>query len=202
MTNPTCTSIPGLGLDLIEQGKSELLGNPKHIPPDIKFAEYDSIRAFKEWLFSCGPAAICGVLGLTPDQVRPHMGDFESKGYTNPTLMYAALRSLGVSWRATVDAAGERRIAFPSFGLARIQWSGPWTKPGVPMAARYRKTHWVGSWKGDAGQCVFDVNAVCIGGWISFSQWSNKLVPWLIRECVSGGDGFWWVTHALEVDRG
>ena len=33
-----------------------------------------------EWGFNCGPAAICAVTGLSPEQLRPNLVDFESKG--------------------------------------------------------------------------------------------------------------------------
>ena len=56
-------------------------------------------QASDDWGFNCGPAALAAICGLTPDAVRPHLGDFESKGYTNPTLVAAALRSLGVPFK-------------------------------------------------------------------------------------------------------
>jgi hypothetical protein len=150
-------------------------------------------RAADEWRFNCGPAAICAIRDLSPEQVRPHMGDFESKGYTNPTLMFAALRSLGVSWTNAMPN-------WPRWGLVRVQWGGPWTRDGVPIRARYRHTHWVGSSRSAFGDWVFDVNATCSGGWISFNEWSERLVPWLLRECVPRADGKWWITHSLEVE--
>lgn len=27
----------------------------------------------------------------------------------------------------------------------------------------------------------------------------DRLAPWLIKECVLGGDGGWWATHAIEL---
>jgi hypothetical protein len=52
----------------------------------VKFTQEESHQAFDAWGFNCGPSAIAAVVGLTIDEVRPHMGDFESKHYTNPTL--------------------------------------------------------------------------------------------------------------------
>src|SRR5688572_28926123 len=140
-------------------------------PPTVKFSETEAHAAWEQWGMNCGPGALCGLLGLRPEDVRPHMGDFESKRYTNPTLMYAALRSLGVDYTLTIDRTngavpknpGRIGLEFPDFGLARIQWAGPWTRPGVPMRARYRMTHWVASWKHQTrGFAIFDVNAgVC-----------------------------------------
>jgi hypothetical protein len=166
----------------------------------LEVAQY----AADEWGFNCGPAALCAMLDMTPDELRPHLLDFESKGYTNPTLMADILRGLGVRFRRKYECAVqvENRplpTDWPSLGLVRIQWGGPWTREGVPMRARYRHTHWIGA-RLD-GKPVFDVNALCVGGWISWHEWKNELVPWLIRESVPKGNGEWWPTHCWEIER-
>lgn len=190
----------------------------------------EALEAATAWGFNCGPGALCAVTGLTPAEVRPHLGDFEAKRYTNPTLMAAALRSLGIRYRRVyqhpADAgAPEREPPYPSFGLVRIQCDGPWCAPGVPVQARYRKTHWIAVHdtqpgnratvpacceRGDCGRCaaereareVFDVNGVFgRGGWLSWREWSGQLVPWLLGECVPKASGRWWPTHCWEVLR-
>lgn len=160
-------------------------------------------KAADEFGFNCGPGALCAVLGMTPDQLRPHLLDFEAKRYTNPTLMAAILRSLGVPfrrvWECPVKADG-RELDYPVVGLVRIQWAGPWTKPGVPMAARYRHTHWIGVRpSGEEVRQVFDVNCICVGGWVSWAEWTGRVVPWLLRECQPKATGEWWPTHCWEV---
>ena len=90
-------------------------------------------RAYAEWGCNCGPAAIAAVLNLDPDDVRPHMGDFETKRYTNPTLMWASLQRLRVRFSYRGGRLGQQN--WPVYGLARIQWEGPWTWPGVPPRA-------------------------------------------------------------------
>jgi hypothetical protein len=149
--------------------------------------------------FNCGPAAICALLDLTPDELRPRMGEFESKGYTNPTLMFETLERCNARHRR-IYRSDEPNAVFPKLqhGVVRVQWGGPWTKPGVPMRVRYRQTHWVGARENSTE--IFDVNAMCIGGWMPFTEWAGKLVPWLIRECCAKADGTWWPTHALEVE--
>jgi hypothetical protein len=166
----------------------------------LKFGGPVADRAVEAWGFNCGPASLCAVLDLTPDEVRPHMQDFERKGYTNPTLMWAALRSLGAEFTVRSTPLGGAN-EWPRWGLARIQWGGPWTKPGVPIAARYRRTHWVGSCRDGAEHMVFDVNATWFGGWLPFAEWSGQLVPWLLREVEPKADGAWWITHSVEVAR-
>jgi hypothetical protein len=143
------------------------------------------------WKFNCGPGALCGIVGVEPQQIRPWMGDFESKGYTNPTLMFSILRGIGLQWCSRKD--------WPPFGLVRIQWHGPWMDEGVPIQARYRHTHWVGSRIDANGIWVFDLNAICVGGWVSLPEWSGQLVPWLLKECERKATSEWSITHALEL---
>jgi hypothetical protein len=162
----------------------------------VRFTLDDAQRAGDEWRFNCGPAALCAVLDMTPDEIRPHLLDFERKGYTNPTLMFDVLKNLGVNYRLTYRGDNLHPAPRITFGLMRVQWAGPWTRPCVPMRARYRETHWVAA----TGDAVFDVNAMCVGGWIPWEEWSFQLVPWLIRECCPKGDGNWWPTHVLEIE--
>jgi hypothetical protein len=163
----------------------------------LLFGIDEAQKSGDEWGFNCGPAALCAVLGLTPAELRQSMGDFESKGHTNPTLMTDTLTRCVATFRQVYRADQPGGLPELQHGLMRVQWGGPWTKPGVPMRVRYRQTHWVGM--RDGGMEIFDVNAMCVGGWISFNEWSLQLVPWLIRECCPKGDGKWWPTHALEV---
>jgi hypothetical protein len=125
------------------------------------------------------------------------MGDFETKHYTNPTLMWAVLNSIGVRWKIIKNTQN-----WPKYGLARVQWEGPWTAPGVPMRARYRHTHWVGSMaiEGEE-QNIFDINCICVGGWVPLSEWSSAVVPWLLREVEPKANGKWHLTHVVEVER-
>jgi hypothetical protein len=173
-----------------------------------RFTIDDAERAHDEWGANCGPGALAAILGLTLDEVRPHMGDFERKGYTNPTLMLAALDSAGAKWRKRqlgpnrVTGGTVTFLGFPLYGLARIQWEGPWTKPGVPMAARYRHTHWVGVAHGDSVRDVgiFDINCMNNGtGWVSLENWRDIVVPYILQEYVPRADGGWHLTHVVEI---
>lgn len=161
-----------------------------------RFTAGDVDVANAAWGLNCGPAALAAICELTLDEARKH---FERErpfpGYTNPTLMFAALRSTGRRYNA-VSAAH-----WPNYGLARIQWEGPWTQPGVPIRARYRYTHWVGAATATHGVGVFDVNALSNGsGWCALADWSAVLVPALTVD-IRRATGGWHITHAIEVER-
>ncbi len=165
----------------------------------LKITAQDAERAWDEWGCNCGPAALAAVVGVSLDTVRPHMGNFEAKRYTNPTLMWAALRSLGVQFSFRGGDLG--RENWPAYGLARIQWEGPWMKTGVPVRARYRHTHWVGVNSRDPLNVgIFDVNALGNGtGWCDVMDWVGAIVPWILKECEPKADGRWHITHAVEI---
>ncbi len=167
--------------------------------PAVRFTDVDTRRAAETWGANCGPGAIAAILHLTLDELRPHLREFERKGYTNPSLMYAVLRDLGIPFSVRmfshVGGGGDCQV-WPDYGLARIQWDGPWTAAGVPMAARYRHTHWVAA----SGAEIFDVNAMSVGGWITAGVWQADLVPWLLRHCEPKANGRWWITHSIQID--
>lgn len=152
-------------------------------------------RAADEWRANCGPAALAAVT-MTPIQdVRQHMAGFLRKGYTNPTLMRSALQSMGFQVKPVTD--------WPALGLVRVQWHGPWMNDNVPIRARYRHTHWIGSCVDEDQTWIFDVNAVtATGGWLAVDLWTRSLAPWIIKYCVPNGDGQWSLTHLWEVSDG
>lgn len=159
--------------------------------PWISLAQADA--AEREWGANCGPGALAGILGLTLEEVRPHMGDFEEKGYTNPTLMYAALDSLGVDWRKIGKS-------WPRYGLVRVGWEGPWTDSGSWMAAA-RHTHWIGTALVGGRRGVFDINCVTNGsGWVSLEDWEDEIAPWLIGQYAKA-NGRWHIANGIEILR-
>lgn len=166
----------------------------------LNFSAADATGASEEWGFNCGPAALCAVTGFTPARIRPFLPGFEEKRYTNPTMMKAALKSLGLPFTRVFEGSVEsdrQRCVWPVFGLVRVQWAGPWTRQGVPVKARYRHTHWVAYRAWD--DCIFDVNAINYGGWMSRDEWENDLIPWLLRRVEPQADGLWWPTHCWDV---
>jgi hypothetical protein len=165
----------------------------------------DAQRAADEWGCNCGPGALAAVTGLTLEAVRPHLVGFDEKRYTNPKMMAAALRSLKIPFQRVYECLGARNPEewkLPRFfGLVRIQFAGPWTRPGVPVRARYRHTHWIGFWCGPAMSSwkAFDVNAIATGGWLDWDAWRFDLVPWLLSETEPQSTGVWWPTHSWEI---
>jgi hypothetical protein len=161
-----------------------------------RFTADDARRAHEEWGCNCGPGALAAIAGLTLAEARPHLQGFDAKRYTNPTMMFGALDSIGVPWRRLPA------LEWPAYGLARIQWEGPWTRPGVPMRARYRYTHWVGGYQSpDRGYGVWDINAMANGsGWGSLADWERHMVPYLTK-LYPRATGAWHITHGIEVTR-
>lgn len=171
-------------------------------PPNVLFTAEELERAWVEWSCNCGPSALAVATRKHIDAIRGRIPKFDERYYTNPTMMVGALRSFGVEFRWTRDA--ERAIEWPKNGLARIQWGGPWTAPGVPIPARYRHSHWVAvatidgmaTLAGSPGRGIWDVNCP---HWISFENWKDVLVPEILRNCEPKASGEWWVTDAIEV---
>jgi hypothetical protein len=170
----------------------------------------DAERANDEWGANCGPGALAAVMELSLAEIRPRIGEFESKHYTNPTLMFESLDRCGAKWKCQTLGRGFGinkidHLTFPKFGLARIQWEGPWMNPGVPVRARYRQTHWVGSkYARDGSVGIFDIN--CLGltvdgtGWTTFEAWAGIVVPYILEHCVPRADGKWHITHSIEIE--
>jgi hypothetical protein len=173
----------------------------------LQFTLAEAEAAADEWGFNCGPAAVAAICGLSIKELRPFLGDFESKRYTNPTLMKSILANVSarvvefvsLDWRA--QASGLMPVPWPRYGLARVQWEGPWTNQGVPMAARYRQTHWVGSSYANRDNVgIWDVNCLNNGtGWVGLKEWSETLVPWLLKECHPRANGNWHLTHTVSI---
>ena len=163
--------------------------------PQPRFAEADAEAAFQAWDANCGPVAVAAICGLTLDELRPHLDDFETRRYTNPTLMRRILDRLGVAWEKR-----RKPLDWPSYGLCRIQWLGPWTAPGRPVQGAYRHTHWVGAMRRRGQVGVFDVNCLNNGsGWVSAADWKALVVPFILEHAEPRATGGWAFTHCLEV---
>jgi hypothetical protein len=149
----------------------------------------DVHEAFREWGAACGPSALAAAFGCNVADVR-HLFPFH-RGWVNPSHMIAALDLAGVHHRE--PRPGETH---PCRGLLFIQFLGPWMKPGVPIAARYKHTHWIAVVRNhEAERLVWDCNSET--GWMLFEQWRAVLAPELIAH-NRGSDG-WRVARAIEL---
>lgn len=101
----------------------------------------DTIEAGDAWGANCGPMALAAVLGLpTVEAARPLVQPF--RGFMSPTDMRKAVSAAGRL--VSLGTIGEcDPDPWPTFGLARIQWIGPWCSAGVDPRAAYRYTHWI-----------------------------------------------------------
>lgn len=157
----------------------------------VAFDGADVDRLNREWGFNCGPAALAVLAGTDPMWVREAVESvgFGEKRYMNPSMMVAAASRLGV--------ALQKVKAPPAFGLAWIQWSGPWTDPEVlakrPLWA-YRFTHWIVTEVKDDARFVFDVN----GGVMPEREWITEVVPRLTAT-IPRASGKWYVRERWEV---
>lgn len=151
-------------------------------------------KAYEVWGCNCGPGAIAAIMGMSLDEVRPLMGDFEAKGYTNPTLMWQILDRIGRPWRKV----GRK---WPAHGLARLQWEGPWTEPEANPRWAYRQTHWVASViHSNRGHGIFDINMTNNGtGWGARELWEAEIVP-LLTASIPRASGGWHITHGVEIN--
>ena len=167
-------------------------------PPALRFTPEEAAAAAEAWGFNCGPAALSALLGKTPDELRPHLLDFEAKRFMNPTMVLAVLRGMGVpverAYQCSEPPAGA--VRYPEHGLVRLQWGGPWCGGGVPFAARYRHTHWIAVAGADEQRKAYDVN---VGRWISWATWLVKVAPVLARRCSKRASGLWWPTHCYQM---
>lgn len=107
----------------------------------LRFTIADVQQANDAWGMNCGPAAVCAVLDLTPDELRPHLGDFEAKRYTSPSMMADILHRLGISFRrlyGSQEKVAGRPLSgeFPRLGLVpRAMGAGL----GPLLACRFRR---------------------------------------------------------------
>ena len=106
-------------------------------------------------------------------------------------MMTDALDALGSEWT-------QINAQLPLYGLARIQWDGPWIAATDPYE-KLRHSHWIGVCRDKKLISVFDYNAISVGGWIDMDEWNNHLRPWLLASCEPEATGAWWVSDAYEV---
>lgn len=113
------------------------------------FTEADIERAAEEWGCNCGPSALAFAAQTTLSAVRGMIPEFEKRGYTSPTMMKKGIENLGFGFNLidcpqNADALGH--VLSGGIALVRIQWTGPWTRPGANPRWAYKYTHWLCGW--------------------------------------------------------
>lgn len=117
----------------------------------------------------CGHGALAAALECPVVSVMPHL----EPGWVNVPRMKAAIEACGRKWQRVKKLDPGQR------GVILIQWTGPWTEPGVPPAAACKYRHWVASRAG----LIYDVNWP--EAWMSQEAWKRK-VPDLIPDRATG----------------
>ena len=141
-----------------------------YVPPDFP-------EAYAEWRANCGPAAVAALVGRPLALVRRLFPHFPGKPWCNVTQIRDALTGCGLAVKMLPNT-------WPDRGLVHVQWEGPWMAEGVPVAARYRHTHWIAV----DGECVFDVNGG--GEWLSRGRWEAEIVPLIVRHTRNATGGW------------
>lgn len=151
---------------------------PRFIPWDIEVARIN-------FGANCGPASFAAITGNEVCRVMRYFPHFEDYQYTNVTQMRYAFGEAGYTVNRTSD--------FPSFGVALIQWLGPWSKRVRFSRWNQVHTHWVAL----DGEWIFDHTAE---KWQRIEEWSQNTASGFISE-ISGATG-WAVRSGMEVSQG
>ncbi len=128
-------------------------------PPPLRFTPVESDEANTAWKATCGPHSIAAACGLNLEEVRAALIGY--KGWMSPTQVTATLRQLGRPFDLKTGLKTETLCE----GINRIQWEGPWLKPGVPARVAYFHTHYVAQSNG----MVFCT--ACVPEWIPVEDW-------------------------------
>lgn len=153
---------------------------------------------------TCGPAALAAILQRQVTGVAPYLGDFPSRRHMTPTHMRQALLAADATvlvWHPAKAPSDDPR----TYGLSFVQWEGPWLRPGVPVRAAYRHTHWVGvAHCAEYGRMIYDINArteeSAWGAWVPYAWWTAEVVPRIVETIPRATGGFyprWVCTVAL-----
>jgi len=165
---------------------------------DTLYAPDDVERCYKAWRASCGPCALAAILGVLVERVRRVFPDFDRRPWVNPSTMWTAISLAG-------HRAIKRGIQWPTYGLAFVQWHGPWLQPGVPVGAAYRHTHWIAVAETfEYGRMIYDVNTWGAsdkrGAWVPMCHWDEEVTP-LIAESIPRATGEWSLRWTCELVR-
>lgn len=131
---------------------------------------------------ACGHGALAAATDKrVVDVLRYFPGIEKGKRWVNIPDMHEALTALGRRWWSVAEK-------WPANGVVIVQFTGPWTKPGVPPTAACKHTHWIAAREG----YVWDANSP---DWMPLAVWEALLVPELMPK---RGDG-WRIKRGFEI---
>lgn len=164
---------------------------------DYPFTQDEFESASREWGCNCGPSALAFACQVSLGKVREAIVGFDEKRYTSPSMMSGGIRAVGMDFDA-VENPSVDAMCHETPALVRVQWTGPWTQPGVNPKWAYWHTHWVATWRQPAmkpghASLVFDCNA----GVTMLDDWVANVVPTLTT--APRADGGWFPTHVWRV---
>lgn len=161
------------------------------------FTQDEMETAIREWGCNCGPAALAFALQRPLAEIRYAIPGFAEKRYTSPTMMKGGLEFFKVAWSVVTPSASRPPDIENLFdempSLVRVQFTGPWTKPGSNPKWAYNYTHWVATWRERSVPLVFDIN----GGAMGILSWDEVLAE--IARQTPRADGGWFPTHIWRI---
>lgn len=162
--------------------------------PTLSFDLNDAQNAYEKYGANCGPGALAAVAQVPLKDAVMAIPDFVKKGHTKETMMRSALRVL------QVNCVEKEQGPWPSHGLVRVLWHGPWWDDG--LIARFMRSHWVGTTVLDGKRWTFDINAMSVGGWLLHDEWVHDCAPY-VASFEKDAYGTWssWETWSVELSR-
>lgn len=117
---------------------------------------------------TCGPIALAAILGTFTCEVMKFFPHFPERAHTTITDMEYALYWCGASYH-------RHDAVIPTFGLALLQITGPWSEHSGAARHAYTYTHWIAT----RGAYLYDVN---IGDWLERDEWADYAArTWIKR---------------------
>lgn len=145
-------------------------GAPVFVAPDIldRFVPWDIEVADCNFGANCGPVSFAAASGREVCRIMRYFDHFEEQPWTNLTQMRQAYAQTGVSIRTL-------KREWPEYGVALIQWLGPWTEKNFFARWTLPHTHWVAV----DGEWVFDYSAP---QWMRKQEWAAEIAPYYWRD--------------------
>jgi hypothetical protein len=150
-------------------------------PLPLRFTPEESAQASEAWGANCGPHTLVAACGKTLDEARAAL---VFKGWMSPTMIGAAHRTFGLSYRLL--------CAQRSCGTGSRESNGSvLLDHGVPPAAAYNHTHWIAAQAG----WVLDTIAP-VPEWMPEATWRP-----VIETFATTNYAGWYFTHWYAINR-